>query len=195
MRAVITHTAIILTLSLLLYFWQSETNAWFAYYHSELAKGQVWRLITAHFCHTNGYHLLMNAIGLVVVTTLFIDTFKKYRLLPLFAFSGAFICFILFFFEKNIQSYVGLSGVLHGLFAFAVCDELKRREKWGMILGLGFICKIMWEQINGPSASTESLIAARVLINAHLYGAISGVIYFLLIQLPVQVKKLKNITH
>lgn len=178
MRAVFIHTTLIFMLCFTMYFFQYETNQYFAYYHNLVAKGQVWRLITAHLCHTNGYHFLLNSIGLIVVVTLFINTFKKYSLIPLSIFSGLFIAIALFYFESNVHSYVGLSGVLHGLFAFAVCDELKRKEKWAYILAVGFIVKISWEQLNGPSANTESLIAATVLINAHLYGAISGIVYF-----------------
>ena len=183
MRAVLTHTVIILTLSTLLFVFQPDSHQWFAYYHSAIEKGQLWRLVTAHFCHTNGYHLLLNGIGLVVVVSLFFDTFKKQRLLPLLLFSAVFISLCLFFIEPTTQGYVGLSGVLHGLFAFGVCDELRKKDKWGVILGIGFIVKIAFEQFNGPAASTESLIGATVLINAHLYGAIAGVVYFLCAQI------------
>ena len=195
MRAVFTHTAIILTLSILLYFFQPESQQGFAYYHNEIAKGQVWRLLTAHFCHTNGYHLLLNGIGLIVTVSLFINTFKERLILPLLLFTGLFISLCVFYFEPSVYSYVGLSGVLHGLFSFAICDELKKRDKWGAVLCIGFIVKVAWEQLSGPSVSTEALIGATVLINAHLYGAIGGVIYFLAQQLWQQVlnKRITNI--
>ena len=48
---------------------------------------------------------------------------------------------------------------------------------------MGLILKLISEQINGPSLGVESLIAATVMINAHLYGAIAGVIYFSIRQL------------
>ncbi|WP_417698210.1 rhombosortase [Psychromonas sp.] len=182
MRTVWVHTAIILTLSTLLFLFQDNSNQWLAYYHNGIAKGQVWRLLTAHFCHTNGYHLLLNGTGLMVVAALFLDTFKHYSMLAMMLTIGLLISLCLYWIEPHLQWYVGLSGVLHGLFAFGVCDELKKRDKWGVILGLGFIIKVAYEQINGPSATTEALIGATVLINAHLYGAIAGVIYFSLMQ-------------
>lgn len=179
MRTVWVHTAIILTVSTLLFLSQENSNQWLAYYHNGIAKGQIWRLLTAHFCHTNGYHLLLNATGLVVVVALFLETFTHYSLLLMLLTIGLFISLCLYWIEPNLQWYVGLSGVLHGLFAFGVCDELKKRDKWGVILGLGFITKVAYEQLNGPSATTEALIGATVLINAHLYGAIAGVIYYI----------------
>jgi len=188
MRAVSIHTIIILTLSLLLFLLQPGSNQWFSYYHSAIENGQWWRLLTAHICHTNGYHLLLNGIGLLVVVSLFLNTFKSKNLLLISLFSSLFISLCLFWLEPSVQQYVGLSGVLHALFAFGVCDELKKQDRWGIILGLGFIAKIGFEQFNGPSPSTESLIGATVLIDAHLYGAIAGVVYFLSLQLWQRIK-------
>lgn len=194
MRAVLIHTIIILTFSVLLFLLQPDSNQWLSYYHSAIEDGQWWRLLTAHICHTNGYHLLLNTVGLLVVVSLFLESFKNNALLLISLFSSLFISLCLFWLEPSVQKYVGLSGVLHALFAFGVCDELKKQDKWGIILGLGFIVKIAFEQFNGPSASTESLIGATVLINAHLYGAIAGVVYFLFIQLWQRIKFSNDIT-
>ncbi|WP_028868523.1 rhombosortase [Psychromonas arctica] len=180
MRSVLFNNAIILTLCLLVFFLQPDSHQWFAYYHSGIEKGQWWRLLTAHICHTNGYHFLLNAVGLVVVSTLFLETFKKISLLAASLFSALFISTCLFLLEPDLQWYVGLSGVLHAIFAIGVCDELKKADKWGLILAVGFLIKIAFEQFNGPSLMTESLIAATVLVNAHLYGAIAGILYFLM---------------
>lgn len=177
-----------LALSLFAFLLQAVSNQWLSYYHSAIENGQWWRLLTAHICHTNGYHLLLNGIGLLVVVLLFVKTFKSNNLLFISLFSSLFISLCLFWLEPSVQKYVGLSGVLHALFAFGVCDELKKKDRWGIILGLGFIAKISFEQINGPSLSTESLIGATVLINAHLYGAIAGVVYFLSLQFWQRIK-------
>ncbi len=183
MRSIWINNAIILTLCLLVFIFQAESHQWLAYYHSDIEKGQWWRLLTTHICHTNGYHLILNGIGLAVVSALFLETFKKISLLVASLFSALFISICLLLLEPDLQWYVGLSGVLHALFAIGVCDELKKADKWGIILAVGFLVKIAFEQFNGPSLLTESLIAATVLVNAHLYGAIAGVVYFLMIPL------------
>ena len=124
MRTVYIPTAIILTLSLLLFLFQPNSNQWLAYYHNGIEKGQLWRLVTAHICHTNGYHLLLNGAGLLVIISLFLNSFKHINIFYSFVFSSLFISLCLFFFEPSISWYVGLSGVLHALFAIGACDEL-----------------------------------------------------------------------
>ena len=191
MRTVYIPTAILLTLSLLLFLFQPSSNQWFAYYHSGIEKGQLWRLLTAHICHTNGYHLLLNGAGLLVIISLFLNSFKNINIFYTFIFSSLFISLCLFIFEPSVSWYVGLSGVLHALFAIGACDEFSKKDKWGAILGVGLILKLISEQINGPSLGVESLIAATVMINAHLYGAIAGVIYFSIRQFKLK-KTIKN---
>ncbi|TEW53432.1 rhombosortase [Psychromonas sp. RZ22] len=179
MRAVIIDTTSLLTLSVLLYFLQPQTNQWLAYYHSGIENGQLWRLITGHICHTNLSHLILNSVGLLVTISLFIDSFKNKSLLMSSLFSSLFISICLFIFNPSIEWYMGLSGILHALFSIGVCDELQKNNKWGYILGIGLLLKLLIEQLIGPMHSTELLILANVSIDAHLYGAIAGIIYFL----------------
>lgn len=75
----------------------------------------------------------------------------------------------------DMQSYVGLSGTLHGLFgAFALTEALTgRRSSWLLVGGL--VAKIAWEQFMG-FCYDGTLINARVAIEAHLIGAIGGLL-------------------
>ena len=69
---------------------------------------------------------------------------------------------------------VGLSGVLHGLFIWAAIEDIKQQRNTGWLLLIGVLTKIAWEQYFGASASTVSLINAKVATEAHLIGAFSG---------------------
>jgi len=178
MFSLLIETILIIFITVLVYLFEPQASLLLAYYHTGLADFELWRSITGSFCHTNFNHLIMNIFGLIVTLLLFIDTFKKIRIWPLFIFNSLFISLALFLFDPAIIWYVGLSGVLHGLFSYGVVSDLKNRDIWGYLLGTGFIIKIAYEQFFGASDSTIALIEANVAINAHLFGAIAGVVFY-----------------
>ncbi len=180
MRYLLFELSSIIGLTLIVFFLQPNITQYLAFSHTALKEFEFWRLITATFCHTNFNHLLMNISGLLITIFLFIDTFKKTKLWPLILFNSVLISTMIFFLDPKILWYVGLSGVLHGLFSYAVCSDLIRKDRWGYILGFAIIVKISFEQLHGAEKATMLLINAPVLINAHLYGAISGIIFFIL---------------
>ena len=178
MRSLIFETALLIFITIVIFLLEPQASQWLAYYHTGIAQFEFWRLISASFCHTNFYHLLMNIFGLMITLLLFIDTFKFIKIFPLIIFNSLFIGIMLFFFEPQVSWYVGLSGVLHGLFSYGVSVDLYNKDRWGYLLGGGFILKIIYEQLFGAAQSTIDLINAPVLVNAHLYGAFSGVLFY-----------------
>jgi rhomboid family GlyGly-CTERM serine protease len=178
MRSLIIETSLIILLTLIFYLFEPEASKLLAYYHNGIAEGEIWRLISATFCHTNFNHLVINIAGLIITLALFIDLFKTIKIFPIIIFSSLFIGLCLFFFDTEVIWYVGLSGVLHGLFSYGVATDVAKKDLWGYLLGAGLVIKIIDEQMFGASQSTVDLIAAEVLVNAHLYGAISGFIFF-----------------
>jgi rhomboid family GlyGly-CTERM serine protease len=183
MPSLFIETTLLVIISLIIYFFEPLSGDWLAYYHTGIEQFEFWRLITATFCHTNFNHLAMNLLGLIVILGLFIDTFKKISLMPLIIFSSVFIGLALFLFEPDVIWYVGFSGVLHSLFSYGVASELHQRSKWGVGLAIGLMGKIVYEQFFGAQQSTIDLIGAPVLVNAHLYGVIAGVIFYCVVLL------------
>jgi len=182
MRPLIIETAFIILIAAVIYLFDPQASQLLAYYHTGIKQFELWRLISATFCHTNFNHLLMNAFGLIITLALFSDTFKLIKIYPIIIFNSLFIGAALFFFEPEVIWYVGLSGVLHGLFSYGVAADISNKDRWGYLLGAGFIIKIIYEQIYGAQQSTIALIGAPVLVNAHLYGALSGVVFYHLTQ-------------
>lgn len=178
MRPLFIETTLYALICLGIYLFEPQASYWLAYYHTGIAQFELWRLVTATFCHTNFNHLAMNLIALVITLGLFIETFKNMRLLPIIVFNSVFIALALFFLDTNLLWYVGFSGVLHGLFSFAVLSDIFRKEKWGYLLGVGLLIKITHEQLYGAQQSTIDMIGAPVLVNAHFYGVLAGVIFY-----------------
>ncbi|MGF1691906.1 rhombosortase [Photobacterium kagoshimensis] len=139
-----------------------------------ILNGEVWRILTGNLTHTNWAHLIMNAFAFIIITFIF----RKHITIKPYTQLIATISFIigLGIFATSMGWYAGFSGVLHGLFGWGAIQDIKSKTKGGWLLLLGLVTKIGWEQIFGGSISSEALIGARVATEAHLIGAIAGIL-------------------
>jgi rhomboid family GlyGly-CTERM serine protease len=142
-----------------------------------LAAGEGWRLLTGHLVHLGAYHALLNLIGLIALLLLCPaplparEWFRRVLLLSL-ATSAA-----LYLFVPTLSNYVGLSGVLHGLFLLGLLPMALRRD-WIAIACLAYlIFKLAWEQVMGAPLSDEKAIGGRVVTQAHLFGTLAALVY------------------
>lgn len=164
------YPVLIFTSLLCVIFQLEPVQAWVIWDKSAIVDGQWWRILTGNFSHTNYSHLLMNLASLWIISYLFQPTRKQLisALILISLVTGLALLL------SSIQVYVGLSGTLHGLFGlFALREALNgRKSSWLLVLGL--VAKIAWEQLVGPSSTTGELINARVAIEAHLAGTLTG---------------------
>ena len=146
------------------------------YQQQAISQGEFWRLFTGHFLHTNGFHLLLNIVAIALLTGLHARYYhlKNYALLFLLITLGTSTG--IYYLSPELKDYVGLSGVLHGVFIWGAIMDIKHKEKTGYLLFLGICVKIAHEQFYGASDSIAGLIDANVAIDAHLWGAISGLL-------------------
>ncbi len=146
------------------------------YDRDAIAGGELWRLLTAHFTHLGWRHLGMNLAGLFLIWALF------GRLLP----NGAWLLGLLgtalvvslglWWFDPGLHWYVGLSGVLHGLFMTGVLLSLYLGYRAEFLLLVLILGKLAWEQLYGPLPGSADFAGGRVIVDAHLYGAVAGVL-------------------
>ncbi|WP_299074452.1 rhombosortase [uncultured Paraglaciecola sp.] len=150
-----------------------------AYDKNELHDFQWWRLITGHFLHTNNMHLVLNTLGLVLLWALHGHYYStRHYLVILFLLClGTSIGLLLF--APQMQWYVGLSGVLHGLFILGAYFDIQNKFTSGWIMIAGVWLKVIHEQIYGASEDIAQLIQANVAIDAHLSGTVSGCLVIL----------------
>ncbi|HEY5807470.1 MAG TPA: rhombosortase, partial [Povalibacter sp.] len=87
------------------------------YERTAVFQGEVWRLITGHLVHGTLAHLLLNVAGAGLIAGLFPRdyTLRQWLIVLLASIAAIDAGFVLF--EPQLQWYVGLSGVLHGLLA------------------------------------------------------------------------------
>ena len=154
------------------------TNEALRYHRVLISDGELWRLFSAHFIHLGWRHYLMNGTALLLIYWLYAD-----RLSPLFVVlvclaSSLAVGLGLLVLSPHVTWYVGLSGVLHGLFAFGALCDLPRRRWIGIVVLSLLILKLAWEQRYGPIPGSESTAGGPVIVSAHLYGAVGGLLTF-----------------
>jgi rhomboid family GlyGly-CTERM serine protease len=141
-----------------------------------IEAGEYWRLVTGHFVHLGFGHLWPNVAALAIVGLLFEDVFRNADWWRLCAASAAAIDLGLYVLDPEVAWYVGLSGVLHGLVAAGALALIVRRQTLGALLAIGLTGKIVFEQIAGPVPFTATSVGGPVVVAAHLYGSIGGVL-------------------
>lgn len=146
-------------------------------------QGQLWRLLSAHLVHLNSGHLWMNMAGLALVVMFFRRYYMPPVWLMLLVWCGILTGLGLYVFNPRLYFYVGLSGVLHGLFIAGAWQERRHYPLAGHALLVLIGGKLIWEQWSGPLPGSESMAGGAVAVDAHLYGALAGLVFVLLHQL------------
>lgn len=143
------------------------------YERDALASGEWWRLVTAHFTHLSLEHAILNALGLALLWMLLARDYSPRAWLLIVTSSIAAIDLGLWLGDSTVLWYVGSSGALHGVLAAGTLAHLRRREPDGWLLALLLVGKLAYEQWVGP---LPFMRGATVVVDAHLYGALGGLI-------------------
>jgi len=154
----------------------SDANHWLRFDRAALLNGEVWRLISGHFAHLGWSHLMMNVFGLILIWVLFNNTAPDRRWVMLLVLSALGTSLLLLWLNPALKWYVGLSGVLHAFFVFGCLNEIHSGRQSSWILLAFVIVKLIWEQIAGPLPGSEQSAGGHVIVDAHLYGAIFGLL-------------------
>ena len=149
---------------------------WLRFERGPIGDGEVWRLITGHFVHLGLTHFLLNSAGLVLVWILVGRGFAFLEWLAIIAGSIAAIDIGLWIFSPELEWYVGLSGLLHGMLVGGILASWRERRSEALILGLVIAGKLAYEQLLGPLPGSEGTSGGTVIVDAHLYGVVGGII-------------------
>ena len=165
------HCALAVTALVCLGFFGDTLNPALEYNRAAIASGQWWRLLSAHLVHLNIVHSALNILGIVLCLLVFGAPRASFSgLLTLLAVS-LFTSLGLWFLSPEVEYYLGFSGVLHGILAYALTSTVNR--PWHAFGLLSVAIKLAYEQLRHFNPLyLQSSIGDAVVVDAHFYGAL-----------------------
>jgi rhomboid family GlyGly-CTERM serine protease len=144
------------------------------YERSALADGELWRLVTGHLVHLGWSHAVMNVAALGVLTLVLARFLRPLDWLWLILISALTIDAGLNWVSADVVWYVGLSGVLHGIWAGAGVSAWHIDPRQAAVLTALIVAKLAYETLVGAVPLTGTVAAGPVIAVAHAYGAMGG---------------------
>ena len=158
----------------------SDVQLWLRFDRNAILSGEVWRIFTGHLAHLSWPHLTMNLLGLALVWGLFDRHLPTKRWFHVMLFGGFGISLLLLVVDSHLLYYVGLSGVLHAMFIVGCLYDLRTGRWDSKLLLILIIGKLLWEQWYGPLPGSEKTAGGSVVVDAHLFGALMGLITYII---------------
>jgi rhomboid family GlyGly-CTERM serine protease len=143
-----------------------------SYERDAVGAGQIWRTVSAHLVHLDARHLAMNVAALLLLAALYGRTLRLRDWFLAGLTAAVAVSAGLYFFVPEVTGYVGLSGVLHGLWAAGAISVAResRLEAALSLVALGG--KLLLERRFGPLGG--HLAGISVILPAHWLGALGG---------------------
>lgn len=141
-----------------------------------IAANQWWRLFSGQFIHYGIYHLLMNVAALLLVGFILLRNINLLFYCELLAITLTAVGLGLYVNNPELSYYAGLSGVLHGLIVAGLLLTLVETPIFNGLALVAVAGKILQEQ----SASFDvnhPLLPVPVAVDAHVYGALAGLVF------------------
>lgn len=148
----------------------------FQYEREAILAGDILRLVTGHFAHLGPAHLLLNLLGLALVWFIVRDVLNLGQWWLVIGVSVAVIDAGFLALLPDLGWYVGLSGLLHGMLAAGVIAGWRPGRPEIRILGLLVAAKLAWEASVGPLPGSGAAAGGEVITEAHLFGALGGLL-------------------
>jgi len=178
----LTFTLSLTLVTLLLAAVQGWSEPWLEFNRSAIDQGQWWRLVTGHWVHYGVYHLLMNSAALLLCGYVLLIDLKPGHYVALLLTCLLSVGLGLYWGNPQLGYYAGLSGVLHGLLVAGLLLGLHQAPRLYALALLVVAVKIVREQWPGFD-TTHVLLPVPVAVDAHLYGAATGLLWGLAVLL------------
>lgn len=165
---------VLMTIAIVIAITGPMLQAGLRYEREAILNQQWWRLLTGNFVHLGTTHLALNLLGLGLIFSLFRTAFTNTAWFAVILACCMSVGLGLLWFQPTVHWYVGLSGVLHGMFTAGALAMRHTQPRWSALCLTALAIKIVIEQIAGDPWGTASLTGGPVIASAHIYGALGG---------------------
>ena len=145
---------------------------------SAVLGGEIWRLWTGHLVHGSAQHLAWNVAALIGLGFLFERAIGR-NFTALVLIGGAVVGAGVFVLQPEIDTYLGLSGVLNTIWVGGAVIAARGERGWMravyFVAVAAGLSKILFEAWTGLSIFTDpGALGGRPLVLAHALGSLAG---------------------
>ena len=161
--------------SAILYIALGPASEFLVYQREAVQAGELGRLATAHFSHSDGAHLAWNLIALLILGSL-LELREGALRMMLFLLAGVFSVNLYIAGASQLTAYCGLSGVLNALLAGVLASYYREPalRKLVSLTAAAAVLKIFIEISGGHALLTQT--AWPSVPHAHLWGFAGGLL-------------------
>ena len=150
----------------------------FTYHRDQFTDNFLWLWLSPSLVHVNWSHWLLNILNFYAIVLLFGEAWSLKRFISLFCLFSLFIMISLHLFSKDVENYVGMSGVLYGLGFYGALKTIKQHTLVSVLVLSYLVIKLIWgEGVNHLLGVDVMLKNVTVVTDVHLYGMIIGVVF------------------
>ena len=146
------------------------------YERALVADGEWWRLLSAHVTHLGWRHVALNAAGIVLVWLLVGRALTRTGWALVLAVGVAVIDAAFWLLRPDLGWYVGLSGLLHAVLVAGLVTGWRAAPRETLLIAIVVVAKLGYEQFGGALPGSQSMSGGPVVVDAHLYGAVGGIV-------------------
>jgi rhomboid family GlyGly-CTERM serine protease len=170
-------SAIGLVLLFVLFAFWPQSQELLSYRREAISAGEFWRVFTGHFVHLNLAHALLNSAGTLLLAFFLSREISRRDWWTVVLIAPFIISLGLWLKQPGLMGYVGFSGVLQGLIYFGVIRLLPVMPALASVVLAVLIGRQFWEQTGAYDPNyLQSVIHGRVMPDAHLFGALTGLV-------------------
>ena len=151
--------------------------ALFSLDRTKVNDGELWRIFSSNFVHFGWAHTLMNLAAFQIAVFILMEI-SVARFIGLIFWCCLSVGVGIYYLNPEYAIYAGLSGSIHGFLVAGLMFN-KRHTHWinGIFIALIF-GKILYEHRPDYKATDlQDLLPVPVAYDAHLYGAVAGLVF------------------